>query len=88
MNYEPHFAFLYNIQGGQLVIIVLAILVLFGSKRLPDIAKTFGKALHEFRKAAADVNKEIQQASSDTPPPPAASNASDQTKESKEKVVV
>lgn len=63
MNYDLPFAFLYNIQGGQLLIIILAIVLLFGAKRLPELAKTFGKALHEFRKAASDVNKEIQQAS-------------------------
>lgn len=57
----PYFlAFFYNIQGGQLFIIIVAILLLFGAKRLPDVAKSLGKAFNEFRKAASDVSKDIQ----------------------------
>jgi sec-independent protein translocase protein TatA len=52
-------AFLYNIQGGQLVLIIVVLLVLFGSKRLPEIAKSLGKAVHEFRKAATDASVHI-----------------------------
>ena len=47
--------FITNLRGPQLIIIVLVVLLLFGSKRLPDLARGFGKALREFRKAASDA---------------------------------
>lgn len=52
-------AFFYNIQGGQLMLIILAILLLFGTKRLPGIARGLGHALREFRKAASDIEKNL-----------------------------
>lgn len=67
--YDPYFAFLYNIQGGQLILIILAIMILFGSKRLPEIAKTLGKALHEFKKAASDVENTLNEKPSARPEP-------------------
>jgi len=45
-------------------------LLLFGGKGLPDIARTVGKALREFKKATANVEEQFKQAMEDTPPPP------------------
>ena len=45
--------------SGELILVFLAILLLFGAKRLPDIARNMGKALEEFRRAARDVSDEI-----------------------------
>lgn len=59
------FAFLYNIQGGQLLLILFVALILFGGKRLPELAKTIGKAVNEFRRAATDLAQDV------SPPPPA-----------------
>ena len=39
---------------GELVILFLIILVLFGAKRLPEIGSALGKALKEFKKATQD----------------------------------
>lgn len=41
------------------VILVVALLVL-GPRRLPEMARTLGKGLAEFRKVTGDVNKELQ----------------------------
>ena len=43
----------------EILIIMLIVLLLFGSKRLPDIAKGIGKGMRELRKTAEDVKKEI-----------------------------
>jgi sec-independent protein translocase protein TatA len=40
-------------------VILLVVLMLFGSKRLPEIARGIGRALEEFRRAARDVTDEI-----------------------------
>lgn len=45
----------------ELILILLAILLLFGPKRLPDLARSMGAAIKEFRKAAKEVKDEIEQ---------------------------
>ena len=40
---------------GELVVIFLIIVVLFGAKRLPEIGRALGKALREFKKADKDI---------------------------------
>ncbi len=46
--------------GWEWIIIFLVILLLFGAKRLPDLARGLGKGISEFRKAAKEVSQEIQ----------------------------
>ena len=43
----------------EMLVIMLVILLLFGSKRLPELAKGIGKSMKEFKKAAEDVKREI-----------------------------
>ena len=45
---------MFNIGAGELIIIFLIILVLFGAKRLPEIGSALGKAISEFKKAMRD----------------------------------
>jgi sec-independent protein translocase protein TatA len=54
--------------AGEILLIFVVVLLLFGSKNLPSIARSLGKALEEFRRAARDVSNEIVRA--DQPPPP------------------
>ena len=42
------------------IIIAFIILLIFGSKRLPELARSIGKALSEFRKGMRDVQDELQ----------------------------
>lgn len=49
-----------NLGAGEIIVIVLVVLILFGPKRIPDIAKTFGKGMKEFRRAFKDVEDEIK----------------------------
>jgi sec-independent protein translocase protein TatA len=44
---------------SEVAVILLVVLLLFGSKRLPDLAKGIGKAMRELKKAADDVKREI-----------------------------
>lgn len=43
----------------ELLIIMLIVLLLFGSKRLPEIARGIGKGIRELKKTAEDVKKDI-----------------------------
>ncbi len=53
------------ISGGELVMVMLLALLFFGSKAIPDIAKTLGKGMREFRKATNEIKREIDYHSSD-----------------------
>lgn len=46
----------------EIVFIVLAIIILFGAKKLPEIGSAIGKAIKEFKKASKDVQDDIHQA--------------------------
>ena len=48
-----------NLGTGELVLIFLVILLLFGAKRLPDLAKGLGKGIKEFKGAVESGKKEI-----------------------------
>jgi TatA/E family protein of Tat protein translocase len=49
------------ISGGEIIIVVLVILLLFGADKIPEFAKTFGKGMQEFRKATEEIKREINQ---------------------------
>jgi|APSaa5957512622_1039677.scaffolds.fasta_scaffold02461_3 sec-independent protein translocase protein TatA len=52
--------FVVFISGGEIFVILIVILLLFGSKKLPEIAKGFGKGMKEFRKATNDIKREFE----------------------------
>jgi sec-independent protein translocase protein TatA len=49
-----------SIGFGEIVIVLLFALIIFGPKRLPEMGRTVGKGLKEFRKAAADLRQELE----------------------------
>ncbi len=49
-----------NLGMGELVIILLVVLILFGSKKIPDLAQGLGKGIKEFKKAVRDVQEDIK----------------------------
>ena len=59
----------------EIILILAVVLVLFGAKKLPELAKGMGQGIKEFKKASRGVNDELERAMDDTPtyePPPAA----------------
>lgn len=48
--------------GIEWVLIVLAILLLFGAKRIPDLARGLGKGIREFKDATKEIKKEVDDA--------------------------
>ena len=53
------------ISGQEIVILGLAVLILFGSKKIPEMARGLGKGMREFRKAADDIKREISDSAPD-----------------------
>ena len=57
-----------NLPGGmELIIIFLVILLVFGAKRIPEIASGLGKGIREFKDATNDIKREM---TTPAPPPP------------------
>src|SRR3954463_6707167 len=56
------FALLPNLGGPDLIIILLIILVLFGAKKLPELARGMGQAIKEFQKAKDEFADELHSA--------------------------
>lgn len=52
---------LFNIGGGELMVIVLVILIFFGSDKIPEIARGLGKGIKTVRNAANDVKREVME---------------------------
>jgi len=51
------------ISGPEIFIVILAVLLLFGSKKIPELARGLGKGMREFRKATEDIKREINEGS-------------------------
>ncbi len=51
---------MFGMGPWELALIFLVVLLLFGAKRLPDIAKGMGKGIKEFKKAVKDTQGEIK----------------------------
>lgn len=49
----------------EIILIVLVILLLFGAKRIPELARALGKAKKEFQKAKDEVETEVEEVSAD-----------------------
>ena len=50
----------FNLGPGEMLLIVLVLLLLFGAKRLPGLAKGLGQGIREFKGAVDGAKKEIQ----------------------------
>lgn len=50
-----------NLGAPELILIFLVVLVLFGAKKIPELAQGLGKGIKEFRKAMKDVQNEVEQ---------------------------
>lgn len=52
-------AFLQNIGLPELLVVLVIILLLFGAKRLPEIARGLGKSIQEFKKGVKDIERDV-----------------------------
>jgi sec-independent protein translocase protein TatA len=53
------------ISGAEIFIVLIVVLLLFGSKQIPELAKGLGKGMKEFKRATEDIKKELHDSTSD-----------------------
>jgi sec-independent protein translocase protein TatA len=59
------------LNGWEVVAILAVVLVLFGAKKLPELAKGLGQGIKEFKKSSRELQEEMESAMDvNTPPPP------------------
>jgi sec-independent protein translocase protein TatA len=66
-----------------LLVILIAVLLVFGPSRLPELGSAVGKAMREFRKATTDLTSEVTNATKQEPQTPAESTAKGSSSEAK-----
>ncbi len=54
-----NFLLFFNISGGEIFIIVLAIYLILGPRKIPELARKLGKTINEFRRATDNIRREI-----------------------------
>jgi sec-independent protein translocase protein TatA len=57
----------FGIGGMEVILILAVILILFGAKKIPELAKGLGSGIKEFKKATKEVTDEIHNAADTTP---------------------
>lgn len=53
---------MFGLSGGELLVVLAIVLILFGAKKIPDFAKGLGQGIKEFRKASREVQDELERA--------------------------
>ena len=54
-----------NLGPWEIVLIILFVIILFGGKKLPELARGLGLGLKEFKKATREIKDEVQNAAED-----------------------
>ncbi|MDB6015745.1 MAG: twin-arginine translocation protein TatA/E family subunit [Pedosphaera sp.] len=61
---------MFGIGGGEIILILALVFVLFGAKKLPELAKGLGQGIKEFKKATGNLSEEMHSIMGETPPTP------------------
>jgi sec-independent protein translocase protein TatA len=59
---KPCLLFLGDLGGGEIMLILVVILIFFGAKRIPELARGLGKGIREFKDASSEIRSEIESA--------------------------
>ena len=61
-------AFLGGLGGWEVLLILLVVLIMFGAKRIPELARGMGRGLREFKDATRDIKDELEESVNDDRP--------------------
>jgi sec-independent protein translocase protein TatA len=64
-----------NFSFWEIILLMVAVLLLFGAKRLPEIGASMGKGIREFKKSLTDVNRSLTEPEGRENLPPARSES-------------
>jgi sec-independent protein translocase protein TatA len=56
-----HIILLFDISGGEILVVVLFVLIFFGSKNIPELMRGLGRGIREFKHATQSIQREIQE---------------------------
>lgn len=77
-----------NLGFGEILVILIIVLLLFGAKRIPEIAGSMGKGIREFKRNISDADRTLRDSMSDRPadrlPPPAMHESSPEENQARE----
>jgi sec-independent protein translocase protein TatA len=59
---------LFNLGGGEIILILAIVLILFGAKKLPELAKGLGQGIKEFKNATHNASEGMGEAMAENPP--------------------
>ena len=62
MNYT---LFLSDVSGSEILLVFVFVLVFFGAKSIPTLAKTLGKLMYQIKNASSEIQQEIKKAGVD-----------------------
>jgi len=71
--------FAWALGGWEIVLILAVVLLLFGAKKLPELARGLGQGIREFKKATREVTDEVQKSADETSGPQNKPAAKDQS---------
>ncbi len=60
---QNYVVLLFDVSGGEFLVILLFILMFFGSKSIPDLARGLGKGYRQLKDASNSIKREIQSSS-------------------------
>lgn len=61
-----HLLFLGNIGAGEIIVLALIVLLLFGGKKIPELMKGLGKGIRSFKDGMNNIEKEIENSDQNT----------------------
>ncbi len=56
-----NFAFFSGLGGWEILLVVLVLLIFFGAKKIPELARGLGKGIREFKDATKEIKDEIEE---------------------------
>jgi sec-independent protein translocase protein TatA len=56
------FAFIGSVGWNELIVILVIVLIIFGPRRLPELAEAMGKSIRKFKQASREVEEEVTSA--------------------------
>ena len=58
-----------NLGPGEIVLILVAVLLIFGPKKLPELGKSLGQGIREFKKGTKEIREDLESSFKDEPEP-------------------